>query len=627
MILLNLSNVKKVFGADVLFDNISFNIEENDKIGLVGVNGAGKTTLFKILTGELSHDGGEIFRNKLTKIGYMQQHACHDSDRSVWDELMSIFSNIMQLEADLEQIAHNIESKNGDTNEMVQKQHSMSEEYEHLGGFTYKSRAKAALIGLGFSESDLSQAVSNLSGGQKTRVLLCKILLSNTNLLLLDEPTNHLDIASVEWLEEFLKTYNGAVVVISHDRYFLDRVTNKTFEMENNKLTTYNGNYSTYIKLKAENNKMLERKFENTRREITRVEGIIEQQKRWGREKNIKTAESKQKVIDRLEKTIEKPQNTPDNIKFEFKTKAGGGNDVLICDNLEMAFGEKKLFKNANMHIKKGERVFLLGANGCGKTTLLKIIMGILDSISGSFKLGANINCGYYDQTQSDLDDSKTAFSEVWDTYPTMNQTAVRNALAAFLFRGDDVFKEISILSGGERARILLLKLMLSNANFLLLDEPTNHLDITSREALEDALIGYNGTLFIVSHDRYFINKMADKICYMSQNELKTYNGNYDYFLEKHTEVKIISEVAIEKKNDYKEKKANYAAIRKLANQICRVETEIAEVEDKICALEEKLNLTEYATDYARALEVTTEIDGLKVALDGLYEKWDELQD
>ena len=283
MILLNLSNVKKVFGANVLFENISFNIEENDKIGFVGVNGAGKTTLFKILTGELSPDGGEIFKNKLTKIGYMQQHACHNSSRSVWDELMTVFNNIMQLEADLDEIAHNIENKNGSTSELVQKQHSMSEEFEKLGGFTYKSRAKAALIGLGFSEKELSLPISTLSGGQKTRVLLCKILLGSTNLLLLDEPTNHLDITSVEWLEDFLKTYNGAVIVISHDRYFLDKVTTKTFEMENNKLTTYNGNYSTYIKLKAENNKTLERQFENTQREINRIEGIIEQQKRWNR--------------------------------------------------------------------------------------------------------------------------------------------------------------------------------------------------------------------------------------------------------------------------------------------------------------------------------------------------------
>ena len=291
-----------------------------------------------------------------------------------------------------------------------------------------------------------------------------------------------------------------------------------------------------------------------------------------------------------------------------------------------MAFGEKKLFKNASMYIKKGERVLLLGANGCGKTTLLKIIMGQLKSIGGSFKLGANINCGYYDQTQAGLSDDKNAFSEVWDTYPNMTQTAVRNALAAFLFRGDDVFKEISVLSGGERARILLLKLMLSNSNFLLLDEPTNHLDITSREALEDALTSYNGTLFIVSHDRYFINKMADRICYMSQNELKTYNGNYDYFMEKHTKIKPVSEESIEKKNDYKVKKANDAAIRKLANQICRVEAEISEIEDKICRLEQKLTLTEYATDYARAIEVTNEIEQLKIELDSLYEKWDELQ-
>ena len=526
MILLNGSNIKKMFLDETLFENVSFSVDSSDKIGFVGANGAGKSTLFKIITGDIDYDEGEIFKNKSLKIGYLDQYSVNGSSKSIMEELLLVFAEVIEIENQLDEIRFDIENKNGNLDELIKKQTVLQERFAELDGFYYKSKAKSTLTGLGFSEEEFNLSVDKLSGGQKTRVALGKILLSDANLLMLDEPTNHLDIESVEWLEDFLKNYSGAFIVISHDRYFLDRVTNKTFELDNMRFRSYNGNYSEYMAQREIDKKTEQRNYDNTMKEIKRLEGIVEQQRRWGRERNFITAESKQKVIDKLEKTLVAPDAEREDMRFTFKACAGGGQDVLQTEGLGMAYGENRLFSDVDMLIKKGEKVFLLGPNGCGKTTLLKIIMGEYEQSEGEYKIGANIHVGYYDQIQENLSMDKTVIDEIWDEYPNLTQTDIRNALAVFLFRGEDVFKEIHKLSGGERARVELVKLMLRNVNLLIMDEPTNHLDIESREALESALTGYDGTMLMVSHDRYFINKLADRILYLTPNIDK--NGKKD---------------------------------------------------------------------------------------------------
>ncbi len=627
MILINTSNLKKEFGTRVLFDKVSFSIENNDKIGFVGANGTGKTTLFKMLTEEILPDGGEIFKNKEANVGYMQQHAEMNTEKTLWAEIMTVYRPLTDIENRLKSIESQITNGVGDLAKLTEEQHILNEKYEKQGGFVYKNIARASLLGLGFKENEFEMEFSSLSGGQQTRVILCKLLLGESNLLLLDEPTNHLDIESTEWLEDFLRDYKGAFIIISHDRYFLDRVTNKTFELENNKLTAYNGNYSTYVKQKEEREKTLLRNYENTTREINRIEGIIEQQRRWNREKNIKTAESKQKQIERLEKDLEKPEVYNENIKFNFKVKTMGGTEVLRCKNLKMAFDEKLLFENTDVEINRGERVFLLGANGCGKTTLFKIITGDIAPIEGECKIGTNIEIGYFDQKQQDLSLEKDAIDEVWDTYPSMTQTEVRNAMAAFLFKNDDVFTPVSSLSGGERARIALIKLMLSGSNFLILDEPTNHLDIKSREALEDALLGYDGTMLVISHDRYFINKLAGKIYYMENNSVKKYDGDYTYFSQMKKMSAVSGEEKIKEshsKLDYKAQKQYESEVRKLKNAITKAETEIEMTEQAVCDLEKQLMLPENATDFEKSMEITKGIEEHKEKLEKLYELWED---
>ncbi len=628
MILLNASKLNKSFGEDVVFSNVSFNISDKDKIGFVGVNGAGKTTLFRTLLNPSYADDGEIFINKDTSIGYMQQHADIHSDNTVLEEVMSVYKDMLSLEEELETISRSIESGKGELEELIARQARLMVRFESRGGYTYKSIARSSLIGLGFDESELNKPFETLSGGQKTRVLLCKILLSDSNLLLLDEPTNHLDISSVEWLENFLINYNGAFVVISHDRYFLDRICNRTFELENNTFTAYEANYSRYLKLKEEYRLAKQRRYENTTKEIQRLEGIIEQQKRWNREKNIKTAESKQKVIDKLEQTLEAVEREPDKIRFSFNATPCTANDILSVHSLSMAYGIHKIFSNINLEIKKNEHVFLLGDNGCGKTTLFKILTGELKAIDGEFSIGNNVKIGYYDQTQENLSYNKTVLDEVYDAYPKLSLTQIRNALAAFLFTGDDVFKTIDTLSGGERARVSLVKLMLSGANLLFLDEPTNHLDISSREALEEALLNYDGTLFVVSHDRYFINKLADRVLYMQNNSITNYQGNYDYFLEKFKAVPEIREASASSNKDmYLEKKRAESQKRKNAATLEKTEKQIAEIEQKIGDANALLITDEYATDYIKASALSEEISALQTQLDELYIKWEELSE
>lgn len=627
MVLMNGTGIKKMFLDETLFDNVAFNIDSSDKIGFVGVNGAGKSTLIKIITGQMDYDSGEIFKNKALKIGYLDQYACSDSENTIYEEILKAFSDVIELEHMLEDIRFDIENKNGDIDELVRRQTRLQEEFAEKEGFYYKNKAKSTLIGLGFSEDDFSLRVNKLSGGQKTRVALGKILLSDANLLLLDEPTNHLDIDSVEWLEGFLNSCKAAFIVISHDRYFLDRVTNKTFELENGRFRSYNGNYTAYMAQREIDRKTEERNYENTMAEIKRLEGIVEQQRRWNRERNIKTAESKQKVIDKLEESLVKPAVSPEELEFKFRACGGGGQEVLTGEGLAMSFDGKTIFQNADFKLMKGEKVFLLGPNGCGKTTLIKILMGQYKQAAGEYKLGSNIFVGYYDQIQENLYMEKTIFDELYDEYPNMTVTQIRNALAVFLFKGEEVFKEIKKLSGGERARVELAKLMLKSVNLLIMDEPTNHLDIDSREALENALKDYDGTMLMVSHDRYFINKLADRIIYMEPDGLTSYNGGYDYYIE-HKKAAEAEETVTEVKNlDYKEQKRLEAQKRKVVNRFKKVEELITAAEEEIEEKSKGFENPELAADFVKANELQKEIDGINEKLEELMTEWEELQE
>lgn len=633
MAILTVNNIKKMFGTDVIIQDITFEVQKGDRIGLVGINGSGKTTLFKVLNGEYTADEGTFTPARETSIGYMEQHVCRDMEKPAFDEVMTVFAPLLKMEAEIEVLTTKISEMPENLNELIEKQAELNDRFIADGGLTCRNRAKSTLIGLGFAPEQIYAPIGVLSGGQKAKIQLAKMLLGESNLLLLDEPTNHLDIPSVEWLEDFLKNYNGSYIVISHDRYFLDAVTNRTFEIENTHLTEYKGNYTKYLQLKEENRLAMQRVYDNTQREIKRIEGIIEQQKRFNQERNYVTIASKQKSIDRLQATLEKPEDDPDTIKFQFKASQRGGNDVLEAEELALSFGDHRLFKNVNLDIKRGEKVFLIGPNGCGKTSLLKVLLHIYKQTFGDFRFGANIDIGYYDQAQGNLDESKTVIDEIWDLHPYMTQTQVRSALAVFLFKGEDVYKPVKGLSGGERARVLLLKLMLSKANLLILDEPTNHLDIGSCEALENALLGYDGTLFVVSHDRYLINKLADKIYYLTPSGTTLYLGNYDAYLEarqKQEAAKAAAEAenenAVPKANTvYKQKKERAAEIRKRRAALSKCEREIEAAEAEIDTLNELLSNPETASDYEKMMEITNKITEQKALADSLMNDWTEL--
>lgn len=633
MAILTVNNIKKMFGTDVIIQDITFEVQKGDRIGLVGINGSGKTTLFKVLNGEYTADEGTFTPARETSIGYMEQHVCRDMEKPAFDEVMTVFAPLLKMEAEIEVLTTKISEMPENLNELIEKQAELNDRFIADGGLTCRNRAKSTLIGLGFAPEQIYAPIGVLSGGQKAKIQLAKMLLGESNLLLLDEPTNHLDIPSVEWLEDFLKNYNGSYIVISHDRYFLDAVTNRTFEIENTRLTEYKGNYTKYLKLKEENRLAMQRVYDNTQREIKRIEGIIEQQKRFNQERNYVTIASKQKSIDRLQATLEKPEDDPDTIKFQFKASQRGGNDVLEAEELALSFGDHRLFKNMNLDIKRGEKVFLIGPNGCGKTSLLKVLLHIYKQTFGDFRFGANIDIGYYDQAQGNLDESKTVIDEIWDLHPYMTQTQVRSALAVFLFKGEDVYKPVKGLSGGERARVLLLKLMLSKANLLILDEPTNHLDIGSCEALENALLGYDGTLFVVSHDRYLINKLADKIYYLTPSGTTLYLGNYDAYLEarqKQEAAKAAAEAekenAVPKANTvYKQKKERASEIRKRRAALSKCEREIEAAEAEIDTLNEQLSNPETVSDYEKMMEITNKITEQKALADSLMNDWTEL--
>ena len=630
---LSVRNLTMTFIERNLFTDVSFDVEERDKVGFIGANGVGKTTLFKILNGEISPVSGTVTFSKNVRPGYMEQHACNNPRADVYHELLSVFDRLSDMETEISALAHQIDNKSGNLDELVERQTMLIEQFERAGGLTYKSRTRSALLGLGFSENDFTMPVGNLSGGQRSKLCLAKLLLSQSNMLLLDEPTNHLDIDAIAWLEGFLRDFKGAMIIISHDRYFLDNVTNKTIELEHNRAMVYKGSYSEFVKKKESVNESLKNKYEHDLKEIKRIEDIVEQQKRWGQAHNFITAASKQKEADRIKDGLVAPESELETMRMHFEPRCESGNDVLICKNLAKSFDNKQLFKNVDIHIRKGERVFIIGGNGCGKTTLFRILTGKTPMNSGEYDYGANVEIGYFDQMQQNLDLSKTALDEVWDTFPNMTQTEVRSALASFLFKGDEVFKPLSKMSGGERARVSLLKLMLKGSNFLLLDEPTNHLDASSREELEKTLLDYSGTMLIVSHDRYFINKIADRILLLTNNGVKEYLGNYDYYLERTTAEKS-GAVPTENKKDKKEKTQNdyflqkqkQSEERKRQTKLKKTEAEIERLDEEIAKTQELLSSEEVAADYEKLMELSKLLEDLQKQQAEQYEIWEELE-
>ena len=630
MAILTVNDVTVSFGEETILEGITLEMQKGEHIGLVGVNGSGKTTLFKTLTGEYTPDTGSVIFAKDCTPGYMEQHVCRDFEKTAFEEVMTVFAPLLEMEKELEFLSSKL-SQNPPEQEMealILRQTELNDCFVDGGGLTCRSRARSALLGLGFTEEQIQNRVGVLSGGQKAKLQLAKMLLGGANLLLLDEPTNHLDIQSVEWLEDFLKNYPHAYVVISHDRYFLDKVTSRTLELQGKHLESYKGNYTRYLALKEEKRLAMQRVYESTQKEIKRIEGIIEQQRRWNQERNYVTIASKQKSIDRLEATLEKPEDDPDSIRFQFHASRRSGDDVLTAQGLSLAFGEAPLFENVDIEIKRGEKIFLIGPNGCGKTSLFKILLGQYRQDEGEVRLGVGVDLGYYEQSQLSLHDNKAVIDEIWDIHPQMTQTEIRSALAIFLFKGEDVFKPVGALSGGERARVLLLKLMLSRANFLLLDEPTNHLDIGSCEALEEALSGYDGTLFVVSHDRYLINRLADKVYALTPQWAELYLGNYDAYLEKREARQAIAEKkAAPKQNLYKQRKERDAELRKKRAALRRLETEIEENDGAVSELEKSLENPDIAADYEAVARISQEIAELREKADALLMQWTALSE
>lgn len=625
MPLISASNIKKSFVERLLFENITFDVNEKDRIGLVGVNGCGKTTLFRILCGTESADEGSVYRNSLLRIGVMNQNT-DDFSGSLYDYVLCEFAHLAEMENSLDCINSQLSASTDDDtlSTLIKKQANIQNSYEQGGGLTYKSRTRSVLLGLGFTESELSQPLCSMSGGQKNKAQLARLLLSEANLLLLDEPTNHLDIEAVTWLEDYLCNIKAAYIVISHDRYFLDKVTNKTLELKNSRMKMSQGNYTRHTELCSTQREAELRKYRRTQKEIRRIEGIVEQQKRWGKEHNFITAASKQKQIERLKSTLTEPERENETISFSFQAEECIANDVLTAENLSKSYGEKKVFENTDLLIKNGERVFILGANGCGKTTLLKILARREYPTSGRVSTGPRVQVGYYDQNVNSSMGSGTLLEEIHDAYPLMNQGDIRSAMAKFLFKGESVFNTADKASGGERARVQLLKLMLSGANLLLLDEPTNHLDIASREALETALEDYGGTLLAVTHDRYLVNRLADRVLYMTGDGLTEYLGGYDEYIAMREQMQPVqAEQKTPGKNalDYKAKKELRSNINKTRGELERTEKAIAEKEKE----KERIELSMNTPDYKKVMELSQMAEALGREIEKLYEKWEEL--
>ena len=636
--ILSCQGISKSFGEKVILEDASFHIEEREKAALIGNNGAGKTTLLRIIMEEIHADAGQVVLAKDKRIGYLAQYQDVQGHLSVYEELLSTKQYIIDMEERLR--AMEVQMKNASGEELDRLMNSytrLTHEFELENGYAYKSELMGVLNGLGFTEEDFTKQVATLSGGQKTRVALGKLLISKPDILLLDEPTNHLDMESIAWLETYLLNYPGAVFIVSHDRYFLDKVVTKVIEIDAGQVRMYAGNYSAYAEKKAQLRDAQYKAYLNQQREIKHQEAVIVKLKSFNREKSIKRAESREKMLNKIQR-IDKPIEVQSQMRLSLEPRVVSGNDVLTVEDLAKSFPQQKLFSNISFQIKRGERVALIGNNGTGKTTMLKILNGLLDADAGSFSLGAKVQIGYYDQEHHVLHAEKTIFEEISDTYPTLTETQIRNMLAAFLFTGDDVFKVISSLSGGERGRVSLAKLMLSEANFLILDEPTNHLDIASKEILEEALNSYTGTVLYVSHDRYFINQTATRILDLTNQSVVNYIGDYDYYLEKKEELtekyapttqqaaaEIQEEAPSEGKLTWQQQKEEQARRRKQENELKKVEKRIEELETRDKEIDDTLVLPDVCTNVGRCAELSREKDKIQAELEELYEKWEEL--
>ena len=638
MIVLSCNNLNKSFGIDSILEDVSFTVNEGDKIGIIGINGTGKTTLFKIISGVYGYDSGDIYTAKDCEIGYLEQNMNFHSENTILDEVLEVFRDLIDMETYLRnlelKIAEEGEKSNSDYLDKLMNEYSHKLElFADKNGYGYKSEAKGVLKGLGFSDNDMNKPISILSGGEKTRILLGKLLLKKPTLLMLDEPTNHLDSEAIEWLELFLKQYKGTVMLISHDRYFLDQVVNRTFEIHNKKLKTYNGNYSKFLELSKIEKELELKKYEDQQKDLKKQEESIERLKAYGREKHLKRARSKEKALDKID-VLDKPESYRKRARIEFNPSIVSGNDVLQVRDVSMGYGNRILFKDLNLDIYREEKVALIGANGIGKSTLFKIIMNEIIPLSGSVTLGTNVNVSYFHQEQKTLNLDNTIIDEIWDSNKHLTQTQIRSMLGAFLFEDEEVFKKISTLSGGERARVAILKLILSNANFLLLDEPTNHLDIDSKEVLEEALSSYTGTIFTISHDRYFLNTVVDKILVLDENGITEYLGNYDYYMFKKRQVQEMSLIQEEDKEEktktqLKEEKRKEREQREAEkkNRVKRqnIEKEIETTESKIEELDILLCQEEVYSNPERAKEVSQEKTNLENNLEALYEEWEQL--
>lgn len=640
--ILSCQNISKAFVENQVLKNVSFHIEDHEKAAIVGINGAGKTTLLRIIVGEMTPDDGQVVLARDKTLGYLAQNSTVDTSHTIYEELLSVKADLLRLEEKIRECENNMKHAEGDALEDLMKQYtSLTHAFETGGGYLYRSELVGVLKGLGFTEDEFSKPVATLSGGQKTRVALGRLLLQNPDLIILDEPTNHLDMNSIAWLETYLLNYKGAVLIVSHDRYFLDRIAGKVIEIDQSKATTFMGNYSDYAVKKEQLRVAAWNAYMNQQREIKHQEEVIEKLKSFNREKSIKRAESREKMLDKIE-VIEKPSEVRTDMKLTLTPRILSGNDVLTVEHLAKSFDSHKLFTDVNFEIKRGEHVAIIGDNGSGKTTLLKILNGLVPADQGTFRLGSNVEIGYYDQEHHVLHSEKTLFEEISDDYPYLNNTQIRNVLAAFLFTGEDVFKRISDLSGGERGRVSLAKLVLSNANFLILDEPTNHLDIMSKEILEDALNGYEGTILYVSHDRYFINRTAHRILDLTEGQFVSYVGNYDYYLEKHDTVMAAIEASTpqsadadntaatraaesEVKLDWKAQKEEQARLRKKENDLKKCEEKIAELEARISEIDTEMSDPAIGTQVAKLQELTKEQTACQEQLEKLYEQWEEL--
>ena len=636
--ILSCQGISKSFGEKVILEDASFHIEEREKAALIGNNGAGKTTLLRIIMNELHADSGQVVLMKDKQIGYLAQYQDVQGHRTVYEELLSTKQYIIDMEERMRSMELEMKHASGEELDRLMNNYTrLTHEFELENGYAYTSELMGVLNGLGFTEEDFNKQVATLSGGQKTRVALGKLLISKPDILLLDEPTNHLDMESIAWLETYLLNYPGAVFIVSHDRYFLDKVVTKVIEIETGHVRMYSGNYSAYAEKKAQLRDAQYKAYLNQQRDIKHQEAVIVKLKSFNREKSIKRAESREKMLNKIQR-IEKPLEVQSQMRLSLEPRVVSGNDVLTVEELAKSFPQQKLFSNISFQIKRGERVALIGNNGTGKTTMLKILNGLLDADAGSFSLGAKVQIGYYDQEHHVLHAEKTIFQEISDTYPTLTETEIRNMLAAFLFTGDNVFKEISALSGGERGRVSLAKLMLSEANFLILDEPTNHLDIASKEILEEALNSYTGTVLYVSHDRYFINQTATRILDLTNQSVVNYIGDYDYYLEKKEELTekyapSAAETATEAKEEapsegkltWQQQKEEQARKRKQENELKKVETRIEELETRDKEIDDTLVLPDVCTNVGRCAELSREKDKIQQELEELYEKWETL--